>query len=403
MNFREFKCLFLIFMIFLAACIETDIYLPAFADMMDFFAVSEDAIQSLLTWNFLGICVAGPLYGPVSDAVGRKKPLLLALGLFLLGSLLTVFAEGFQAMLWGRVLQGLGSGGCFTLGTAIIFDAFQEDKAVVAVARLNSVVPFLLAGAPLLGGYLNQLFGFRANFLAIALCVAVSFAVTFFYLDETLAPSKRVAFSSKKLLHDFKCVAICRPFWQLVLVVSLLLAGYIAFLSCSAVLFVVEFGVSKQAFPLFQASVLGAWLVASLACGTALRYWGKLYLKLWGSAAVAVGGIGFALSAWLAPENPYFLTAPMVVFTFGVNWLQGLYFPEAMDQLPNIKGITASLLTSVRLFVAAAVVGAVSACYDRSIYPLMIAIVGVTCVTIPTIAWYERVKACRQQQLQKCL
>ena len=71
---NELKYLFLIVVIFIAACIETDIYLPAFPDMMVWFSASEGAIQSLLTWNFLGICISGPLYGPLSDAVGRKKP-----------------------------------------------------------------------------------------------------------------------------------------------------------------------------------------------------------------------------------------------------------------------------------------------------------------------------------------
>ena len=79
---KERYYLFLITIIFIAACIETDIYLPAFPDMMKFFAVSEGAIQGLLTWNFLGICLSGPFYGPISDAFGRKKPLLFALLLF---------------------------------------------------------------------------------------------------------------------------------------------------------------------------------------------------------------------------------------------------------------------------------------------------------------------------------
>src|SRR5690349_13920675 len=108
---KEWKYIFLIISIFIAACVETDIYLPAFTDMMAYFAIPEDAIQGLLTWNFIGICLVGPIYGPLSDSLGRKKPLLFALGIFFLGSLLTLVAENFTLMLIGRVLQGLGSGG----------------------------------------------------------------------------------------------------------------------------------------------------------------------------------------------------------------------------------------------------------------------------------------------------
>ncbi|MBX9703023.1 MAG: MFS transporter, partial [Silvanigrellaceae bacterium] len=81
----------------------------------------------------MGLCVSGPFYGPISDSYGRKNPLLFALGLFLLGSILTVFASTFELMLWGRVPQGIGSGGCFTLGTAIIFDVYPAKQAVHAI------------------------------------------------------------------------------------------------------------------------------------------------------------------------------------------------------------------------------------------------------------------------------
>ncbi len=124
----EWRYLVLITVIFIAACIETDIYLPAFTDMMAYFSISAETIQGLLTWNFVGICVSCPLYGPISDSFGRKKPLMAALGLFLAGSLITLVAHTFEWMLVGRILQGLGSGGCFTLGTAVIFDVFQKEK-----------------------------------------------------------------------------------------------------------------------------------------------------------------------------------------------------------------------------------------------------------------------------------
>ena len=62
MNKTEKKYFFLVVLIFIAACIETDIYLPAFPDMMEYFKTSEEVIQSLLTWNFLGICLSGPFF-----------------------------------------------------------------------------------------------------------------------------------------------------------------------------------------------------------------------------------------------------------------------------------------------------------------------------------------------------
>lgn len=393
MSTKESKYLFLIIVIFIAACIETDIFLPALTDMMAFFSISEDQIQSLLTWNFVGICLSGPFYGPISDAIGRKKPLLAALGLFLAGSVMTIAAKNFNFMLLGRVLQGLGSGGCFTLGTAVIFDAFQEKKAMQALNKINSIVPFIMAAAPMLGGYLNYFFGFRSNFMAIALCVLISFLICLFFFEETLSLEKRAPFQLKKIAGDFKKVFLSAPFWQMTIIVSLLFAGYLAFLSGISVLFVIEFGVSKEALPFFQAALLGAWLLGNLTFNKAMDRWGASIVKKTGTFLFLSGGICLAIPALIASENPYLYTCAMVLYAFGVNWVQGIYFPEGMEIFPDIKGVTSSIITSARLLITAFVVGVESLFYNSTINPIVIVVTSVIITIFMTIIFYEKNKA----------
>lgn len=392
MNTRELKFLVLIIVIFIAACIETDIYLPAFADMMHYFKTSEGAIQNLLTWNFIGICISCPFYGPISDSFGRKIPLMAALGIFLMGSIITVFAEQFDWMLWGRVLQGLGSGGCFTLGTAIIFDVFQEKKAVQALNQINSIVPFIMAAAPLIGGALNTLFGFRSNFMAIAGCVLLSLMITLFFFKETLDKSKFKPFEIRKILHDFQRACTCIPFWQMILIVSLIFAGYLAFLSGISILFIVEYGISKTSLPYYQAAILGAWVMASMTGTKAIHRFGIAKIKWVGTSLIVLGGLEFVIASLTLPENTIALTAGMLFYAFGANWVQTLYFPEGMELLPDIKGVTSGLLSSARLLITAAVVGLASQLYDGTIYPITGMIVGIVAIIIPTIILYEKGK-----------
>lgn len=384
------KHLLLIITIFIAACIETDIYLPAFPDMMIYFGVSEEMIQSILTWNFVGICLAGPLYGPISDSIGRKKPLLFALGLFLGGSLLTLFSHHFSFMLAGRFLQGLGSGGCFTLGTAIIFDVFQKERALKALNQINAIVPFIMAAAPILGGYLNNEFGFRSNFLTITVFVFISLLICAFFFPEPLLCEKRVKLNLKKLFLDFQRAFTCLPFWQTSIVTSLIFSVYLAFLSTSAILFVIEFGISKLYFPYFQASLLIAWLCASLVFNTLLKSWGVFRLKWMGTLLIFIGGISFIGGGIFTPTNAYVFTLAMIIYAFGANWVQGVYFPEGMEFLPDIKGITASLLTSVRLLLTAMIVGITSHFYNGTIFPLVVMTSLLVFIILATIFFYER-------------
>lgn len=386
----ELKYLFLIIVIFIAACVETDIYLPAFPNMMVWFSATEGSIQSLLTWNFIGICISGPFYGPLSDAFGRKKPLMIALGMFLLGSIIAFCAQNLDQILWGRILQGLGSGGCFTLGTAIIFDAFQKDKAIKAVTSLNTIVPIIMAGAPMLGGYLNHAFGWRSNFLAIVIFVLISFIVCMFFFEETLVKEKRTKMHLGSILKDFKQAFCNLAFWQVTIVISIIFAGYISFLSGISVLFVVEFGMSQSVFPFIQAAILGGWVIASLVLERSIARWGTPKIKKAGISLSVIGGLAVALFALIAPRNAYLLTSGMTLYAFGANWIIGLYFPEGMELLPHIKGTAASLMTSARLLFAALVVGLSSLLYNATIYPLAAIILGTVIVFLPTLLVYEK-------------
>jgi len=389
----EIKYLFLIIVVFIAACIETDIYLPAFPDMMAWFSVSESAIQGLLTWNFVGICVSGPFYGPLSDAYGRKKPLMAALGIFLLGSIVALFSQNIDQMLLGRILQGLGSGGCFTLGTAIIFDSFQKERAIAAMNNLSTIIPLIMAAAPMIGGYLNNAYGFRSNFLAIVLFVLLSFVVCLFFFKETLPAENRVPMRMKTILKDFKRAFTSLPFWQLTAATSLLFAGYIAFLSGTSILFVVELGMSKAVFPFIQGTILGGWVAGSLAINRSIKKWGIPKIKRAGIFSCVAGTIILTLATILTPRDPYFLTLGMVIYAFGANWIVGLYFPESMEILPDIKGITASLLTSARLFISALVIGLSGMVYNATIYPLSAIVLGTTILILPTLFFYEKRKS----------
>jgi len=387
---NQLNFLLLVIIIFVAACIETDIYLPAFPDMMRYFATSEGAIQNLLTWNFIGICVSGPLYGPLSDTFGRKKPLMTALCLFLAGSIITLFASSLDQMLWGRILQGFGSGGCFVLGTAIIFDAFQKEQAIRATNNLNTIIPLVMAAAPMLGGYLNHTFGFRSNFLVIALFVLVSLGICLFFYKETLPIEKRSPFRMATIGQDFCQVGFNLKFWQLTIVMSLLFGGYITFLSGTSVLFVVEFGMSPALFPFIQAAILGGWVAGSLTLNKALQGWGVTRIKKAGTWLCLTGGSVLALITLTLPQNAYLLTLGMMLYAFGANWMIGLYFPEAMELFPNNKGIAASLMTSARLLMAALIVGLASSLYNGTVYPLSIIVCMTIIIILPLLIHYEQ-------------
>lgn len=368
---ENIKYIFLITMMFIVACFETDVYLPAFPDMMHYFHTTEAMIQSFLSWNFIGICLSGPFYGPLSDSFGRKKLLLCAMGLFSLGSLGTVFSGHIEWMLFWRVIQGLGCGGCFTVGTAIVYDKFQQEEATKVINDLNSVIPVIMAMAPMLGAYLNIHYGFRSNFIFIAFFSLLTLLVCSWQLEETLPKTKRAVFQTRRILKDFARAMLCFRFWAPTIIVSCIFAGYLSYISYTSLLFVNDFGVSRALFPVYQASVLISFVCASLSANKMINRFTVSKVKTYGLSLLSFGGAAFILTAYLLPQQYHLFHLGMIIYSFGAGWLIGPYFTESMEALPDIKGVTASLVTSFRLLFTAGFIAVISHHFDGSIKPLV--------------------------------
>jgi len=289
-----------------------------------------------------------------------------------MGSLGTTFSDSIEWMLVWRTLQGLGCGGCFTIGTAIIFDKFHHEEATKVINDLNSIIPVIMALAPIAGGYLNIHYGFRANFIVIAVLSIASFLICVYWLEETLVSEKRATFNIQTILGEFKMAMKSFQFWAPTLLVSFIFAGYLSYISYSSILFVNNFGVSRALFPLYQVSVLITFVSASLSCNRMITTIGVDTTKKYGLSLLSIGGLVFILNALLWPEYYNIFHLGMVIFSFGAGWLIGPFFTESMEALPDIKGVTASLVTSFRLLFTAIFIAIINHYFNATIIPLVI-------------------------------
>ena len=134
--------------------LSIDAMLPALALMaFDLGVADENDRQLVITMVFLGLAAGQLIYGPVSDSVGRKAPMMVGLVLFAGGSLISVVAQSFTVMLFGRFLQGLGAAGPRTLSVAMI----RDRSAGSEMARIMSLVMMVFILVPALAPGVGQL------------------------------------------------------------------------------------------------------------------------------------------------------------------------------------------------------------------------------------------------------
>ena len=104
------------------ALMETDIYVPCFPDMVTYFDITEAQVQNVVSFNFLGFCLACLVYGPLSDSWGRKKILLFGNLMFAIAGIGCVVTDSFTTLCAWRFIQGLGAATVFSVGAAAFFD-----------------------------------------------------------------------------------------------------------------------------------------------------------------------------------------------------------------------------------------------------------------------------------------
>ncbi len=381
----EFLILSVVTLMYIAMCAEADIYVPAFPQMVEYFSTTEDKIQLILSINFIGLCIAGLVTGPLSDAFGRRKVLLSGLFCFAASSVGCVLASDFNNMLLWRLLQGMAASVPMVVGLAVFLDRFSLEKASRMVGLLNTVITGGMAAAPILGSYLANQYGWRLNFVVMMILAILSFLGTYLFIEETLPEEKRSPIKIKqilqnycKLLGSFKFLGYC--------VISLLpLVGLVVYISNLSLIFINHLKISPEVYGYYQASTMVAFFSFSYLSNYMIKNKGMEYTKNSGSVILIIGTVLLLVTALCMPESCFWICISMGLFAAGGALILGIFGMRSLDLFPEIKGTAASLNTAIRQLLAAGLVILSEKLFDGTIVP--VAIIVCTYVFMASV-WY---------------
>lgn len=333
--------------------LSIDMYLPALPALGRDLRASAAQTQLTLSACLLGLALGQLLAGPLSDALGRRRPLLVGVAAYTAASLLCVVAPSVGALILLRFVQGLAGAAGIVIARAIVRDL----HAGLAAARyfsllmlVNGMAPIL---APILAGQLLRLTSWRGVFVALAVIGALLLLAVATGLRETLPRADRHTGGLPATLGTFRQLAADRLFAAYALSSGLAFAAMFAYISGSPFVLEGHYGVSPQLFSLiFAANALG--LVA--ASGLNGRLVGRVPLRrllLGGLAGTALGGMAL-LTAVLAGTGP----ASVLPSLFVVVASQGIVLPNAttlaLSGHPRTAGSASALLGVLQYAIGAA-------------------------------------------------
>ena len=301
-----------------------DTYLPSFPSIAAEFHLGIDTVQQTLTVFLLAMAVMTLFHGTLSDAVGRRPVILGGLAIYLAASIGASLANSFSCLLFCRLLQGMSAGAGMVVGRAMIRDRFSGPDAQTVMSYTTIVFGLAPVVAPILGGWLEVVLGWRSVFAFLAVFGFLLLVACALKLPESLPLASRSPLRLRATLKDYATVGSDARF--LLQSVSIALAASALFLYISsAPVFVLQIlHLPETSFAWLFVPMITGIMAGSLVAGRVAHFWSPDrtirigFLVMVGAAVVNVLYAGsarlpfpgplsrscFAPSAWQSYRRP---------------------------------------------------------------------------------------------------
>lgn len=382
----------LFFVIILAVCLTqfaSDVYAPAMPSIAEDLQAEVNWVQWSMAIYMLGVAVTQLIYGPLSEGIGRRGPLLIGLLIMLLGSSLCFIASDVNRLIWGRLVQGIGAGACAALWRAILRDVFSGEELSQYGSYLVIFVMFIIPAAPGLGSYLEDAYGWRSIFAFMLVYTVVALLAVLFGFKETSQHHHRdrlrFSFVAKTYWH-----LLSNPIFMGMTLCTLISYGsFFAWFVAGPVLLIQGAGITSGDFGWISflggggAYGLSAWINSK-----AVERIGMAAMMRIGWAVMHLAGLWMLGAYFYLGTTGWAIVPPVLLFYVGATFIWPNAFATAFGPFGKIAGYVGALYGFMQIFGAALIGGVVSYLSEETQLPLSYIMIGA-----PLISWilYEKV------------
>lgn len=393
-NYQEQHKNFLLFVIILGAltaigALSIDMFLPGLPQIQSDFNTTTSNSQLTLSLFMIGLALGNLFVGPISDSIGRKTPLIVAMALFTLASIGIIFVDNIWLMIALRFVQGFCGGAGAVISRAISSDLYtgkQLTKFLALLMLVNGVAPVL---APALGGVILSFSTWRMVFVILTIFGLLMLFGTIFNIKESLSTEQRDNPHLVSIFKGFKQLLATPRFVLPMLIQGVTFVILFSYISASPFIAQRIYDMSAQQFSLMFASVGISLIVSSQLTGKLVDYIDRQVLLRVLTIIQLVGVVWISvilymhLSIWLLFIGFIVLVAP-------VTGVATLGFSIAMDENTVGNGSASSLLGLVQFLIGGLVSPLVGVMGEDSYIPYVtiILIVGLLLITLQIINYY---------------
>lgn len=341
--------------------LSIDTFFPSIPAIAADFSLSSWQVQQIITAYMLPYAVFTLVHGPLSDALGRRRLVVVGMLLYTLASIGCMLAPSFGVLLLCRVLQGTAAGIGPTIARAVVRDLYEGHNAQRLMSIMMMVFSVAPAIGPVIGGWLHVALGWRSVFgfmVFMGLCLA---AFAFVALPETHPPHKRSAFHLGQLARTSWGILCSADFMLLAVSAALAVGSVMLFIGSAPAIVVERWLLSEtQYFYLFGPVVSGFMISSFIASRMAGRVSRVAMLRFGYSLMTCATGSLLLLQCLLAPLPLWPQQLLLFCMAFGAQFTFPILTLEMLDLQPRARGAAASVSTFVALGYGALVMGVIA-------------------------------------------
>ncbi|WP_035848949.1 multidrug effflux MFS transporter [Kitasatospora azatica] len=359
------------------APLSMDMYLPALPRITTGLHTQDALVQLTLTACLVGLALGQLVAGPLSDALGRRRPLLVGLALYAAATACCALAPDVRVLIVCRVVQGLSGAAGIVISRAVVRDLFDGLAAARFAATLMLVSGSAPLLAPILGGQVLRFTSWRGVFAVLAALGVVIFVTASVLVRETLPRERRRAGGLPDTLRTMRALLADRLFSAYLLTVACGFGALFAFIAGSPYVVQEVFHGSAQAYSLIFALVeLGLVGMAQLTGRLLLGRFDSHRVQLTGVLLLVLAAVALVLmsSVWHAGLVP--VTAGLFTMAAALGVVAPPSSALALQRAPHAAGTASALLGTMQFLTGAIAPALVGLGGHASALPMAVVILG---------------------------
>lgn len=345
----NFKIIIILCLISSLGRFVLDSYLPSLPAISSYFNMADSSTQMTLTVYLLGFSISQLVYGPLSDRYGRRAIILLGMVIFLIGSFVCAIASTPAILFVSRLIAGIGAGACGVLNRAIASDCFKGAEFSKAWSYTTTALVLTLIIAPVMGGYMQDAFGWRSNFMLATLFVCLTLFIVFRFLPETNTPSVSVPLKLPAIMYTYYQILLSPTFFMCTLCYTLAFSGLIIYFQVSPLLYIKVFGLTATQYGWSSLIIAGSYLIGGLLVNKFVHVIGIHRLLFIGTILLIGGGVTMLLAYYFNYVNLMSVLLPSAIYVIGARIVIPNAIAGSMKEFRHLSGSSSALIGCIQM------------------------------------------------------